>query len=251
MTKTVQPSGYVICELSLLGGHLPGCWKSLARLTWCEELGSSLGKCMFSKWLQPSACVVRESVNTFSFFTYLGTGGYLEDTGCFLSNIRVHLARCNGSLSQESIGWWGTWASVGRDKGCGLKGRVLRGARRSKPVQTPTCFPARATLELEEGPLLDIAFAHSHPYRPTIQWPLEPNILHEAFHTSYSRPSTQEVEIPRARFSIVTMAEQILDQIRDVAEGQIVRVFSQLPLERPPPPTPAVTRYQLADQPFL
>lgn len=58
---------------------------------------------MFSKWLQQSACVARESVNTFSFFTYLGTGGYLEDTGCFLSNIPVHLARCNGSLSQEYL----------------------------------------------------------------------------------------------------------------------------------------------------
>lgn len=96
---------------------------------------------------------------------------------------------------------------------------------------------------------MDIAFAHSHTYGPTIQWPLELNILYEAFHTSYSRPSTQELEIPRAGFPIVTMAEQILDQIRDVAEGQIVRILSQLPLE--PPPTPAVTRYQLADQPFL
>lgn len=68
---------------------------------------------------------------------------------------------------------------------------------------------------------MDIAFAHSHTYGPTIQWPLELNILYEAFHTSYSRPSTQELEIPRAGFPIVTMAEQILDQIRDVAEGQI------------------------------
>lgn len=60
-----------------------------------------------------------------------------QRTGRFISNIWVPLARCNGSLSQEYLGWWGTWASVGLlvDKGCGLRAGCLGG----DAGPTPTC----------------------------------------------------------------------------------------------------------------
>lgn len=137
-------------------------------------------------------------------------------------DIWVPLARCNGSLSQEYLGWWGTWASVGLlvDKGCGLRAGCLGG----DAGPTPTCSRLEPRWSLSR-----VHFWTSHS--PTHRRP-DQRFSGLSSRASSTKPSSRSPDPIRksvqyrAGSPIFTMAEQILDQIRDVAEGQIVWLSS-------------------------
>lgn len=96
----------------------------------------------------------------------------------------------------------------------------------------PDLFPARATLELAEGPFLDITLAHSETSSLITQSLHEPSIVRGALDLNRNPIRTAGNTLSAS--PSFTMAEQILDQIRDVAEGQIV-CFSSHPQPALPP----------------
>lgn len=84
----------------------------------------------------------------------------------------------------------------------------------------PTCSRLEPRWSLWRVHSLDNTLAHSQPSIPAQQSLLELSIVHEA--PSRGRNQIRTTGNTFSASHCYTMAEQILDQIRDVAEGQIV-----------------------------